>query len=59
MNEFNDTIKIINGTIKTVKLIDAAKKLVIAGAALSCGVLAVRFFKNQRVDDRWIKILKK
>lgn len=46
MNEITNALKVANTAIKTVRIIDIVKKIVIAGAAVSCGVLVVRLFKN-------------
>lgn len=46
MNEITNALKVANTAVRTVRIIDVIKKLVIAGAAVSCGVLVVRLFKD-------------
>lgn len=46
MNEITNALKVANTAVKTVRVIDVVKKLVIAGAAVSCGVFVVRFFRK-------------
>lgn len=46
MNEITNALRVANTAIKTVKTIDVVKKTVIAAAAVSCGVLLIRFFRK-------------
>ena len=46
MNEITNALKVANAAIKTVKTIDIVKKAVIAAAAVSCGILVVKFFRD-------------
>ena len=46
MNEITSALKIVNTAIKTVRVIDITKKVVITAAVLGCCVFAVRFRKR-------------
>lgn len=46
MDEITNALKVANTAIKTVRIIDIIKKLVITGAAVSCGVFALRLLKK-------------
>ncbi len=46
MNEITSALKVADTAVKTVRIIDIVKKLVIVSAAMSCGVLAVRFLRK-------------
>ena len=46
MNEITNALKVANTAIKTVRIIDIFKKVVIGFAALICCVFALRFFKK-------------
>lgn len=46
MNELTNAIKVANTAFRTVRVIDVAKKAVIAAAAVSCGVLVFKFFRK-------------
>lgn len=46
MNELTNALRVANTAVKTVKAIDVAKKVVIASAALTCCVLAVKFWRK-------------
>ncbi len=46
MNEIKNTLRVATAAMKAVRVIDVTKKLVIAGAAVGCGVLMLRFFKK-------------
>ncbi|MBQ2841712.1 MAG: hypothetical protein IJE72_01595 [Clostridia bacterium] len=46
MDEITNTLKVANAAFKTVRVIDAVKKLAVAVAAVSCSVLVVRLFKK-------------
>jgi hypothetical protein len=48
MNEITNALKVANTAVRAVKAIDVAKKAVIAAAAVSCGFLMIRFFRNQK-----------
>ena len=49
MNELTNALKVANVALKTVRVMNVAKKAVAAGAAVACCVLAVKFWrKNQR-----------
>ena len=46
MDEITHAVKVANTAIKTVRIIDVVKQIVIAGAVVSCGVFVVRLFKK-------------
>ena len=46
MNEITNALKVANVAMKTVKTIDIVKKTVVAAAAVSCGILVIRFFRK-------------
>lgn len=46
MNEITNALKVANAAMKTVKTIDIVKKTVVAAAAVSCGILVIRFFRK-------------
>lgn len=46
MNEITNALRVANTAFKTVRIIDIVKKLIIAAAAMSCGVFVLRFFRK-------------
>lgn len=46
MNEITNALRIANTAVKTVKAIDVAKKVIIASAAVSCCLFAVKFWRK-------------
>ncbi len=46
MNEITNAVKVANAAMKTVRTIDVVKKAVIAAAAVSCGLLVLKFFRE-------------
>lgn len=46
MNEITNALRVANVAVKTVKTIDILKKTVVAAAAVSCGILVIRFFRK-------------
>lgn len=46
MNEIASVLKTVNTTIRTVKIIEAAKKVTIVTSAALCCVFAYRFLKK-------------
>lgn len=46
MNEITNALRVANAAVKTVKTIDILKKTVVAAAAVSCGILVIRFFRK-------------
>lgn len=46
MDEITNALKIADTAIKTVRIIDVVRKIVIAGAAVGCGVFVVRLFRK-------------
>ncbi|MBQ2903085.1 MAG: hypothetical protein IJE48_01665 [Clostridia bacterium] len=46
MNEIKNTLRLAAAAMNAVRVIDITKKLVIAGAAVGCGIFAVRFFRK-------------
>ena len=48
MNELTNALRVANAAIKTVRVMNTAKKAVAAGAAVACCVLAVKFWRNNQ-----------
>ena len=46
MDEITNALKIADTAIKTVRIIDVVRKIVIAGAAVSYGVFVMRLFRK-------------
>ena len=46
MNEITNALRVANAAIKTVRTIDFVKKTVVAAAAVSCGILVIRFLRK-------------
>ncbi len=46
MNELANVIRTVNTAMRTVKIIDTAKKVTVVAAAAMCCVFAYRFFKK-------------
>ena len=46
MNEITNALRVANAAFKTVRVMDIAKKFVVASAAISCCVLAVKYWKK-------------
>ncbi len=46
MNEISTALRVINTTIKTVKIIDIVKRITISIAVLTVGIFAFRFFRK-------------
>ncbi|MGN0543899.1 MAG: hypothetical protein ACI4JG_10675 [Acutalibacteraceae bacterium] len=46
MNDITKAIRVANTAFKTVRIIDILKRIVIAAAALFCGLLALRFWRR-------------
>lgn len=46
MNELSNVLRTVNAAMRTVKVIDAAKKVTVVAAAAMCCVFAYRFFKK-------------
>lgn len=47
MNELAGAIRVAYTAIKTVRIIDILKKIVIAAAVAICGILALKFGRNR------------
>lgn len=46
MNEITNAIRVANVAVKTIKAMDFAKKAVVAGAAVACCCLALKFWRS-------------
>ncbi|MBQ4626247.1 MAG: hypothetical protein IJB45_03235 [Clostridia bacterium] len=46
MNEISNALKVVNTTVKTVRIIDITRKLVISAAAALCCFFAIRFWRR-------------
>ena len=46
MNELTNALKVADAAFKTVKVMNFAKKAVIAGAVVTCCCFAFRFWRN-------------
>ena len=46
MNEITDALRVVNAALKTVRIIDFAKKAVIVSAAATCCVFAFKLYKK-------------
>lgn len=46
MNEITSALRVVNTAFKTVRIIDIVKKIVVATAAVLCGVFAIRFWRK-------------
>lgn len=46
MNEITSALRIVNTAIKTVRVMDATKKVVITAAVLGCCVFAVKIWRK-------------
>ncbi len=47
MNEITNALKVANVAFKTVRVMDLAKKAVVAGAVVACGWLAFKFWRSK------------
>lgn len=47
MNEITNTLRVVNAALKTVRVIDYAKKAVIVSAAATCCVFAFKLYRNR------------
>ncbi len=48
MNELTGVIKVANGAFKAVKVIDVAKKVVLASATVICCAIVVNAYRRKR-----------
>ncbi|MBQ8015231.1 MAG: hypothetical protein IJ264_03480 [Clostridia bacterium] len=46
MNEITSAVRVVNTALRTVRVIDVIKKLVVALAALLCCIFALRFWRK-------------
>lgn len=46
MNEISNALRVVNTTVKAVKVIDVVRKLVISAAAAICCFLAIRLWRR-------------
>lgn len=46
MNDFSSALKMVNASIKTLRLLDNVKKAVIIGAVAVCGFYAFKMFRK-------------
>ncbi len=48
MDEITNALKVANVALKTVRAMNVAKKAVVAGAAVTCCCLAIRFWRDKQ-----------
>ena len=47
MNEISDALRVVKAALKTVRVIDFAKKAVIVSAAATCCVFVFKLYRNR------------
>ncbi|MBO5410238.1 MAG: hypothetical protein J6A60_03150 [Clostridia bacterium] len=46
MNELNNALRVVNTSLKTVRLLEIVKKTVILGAVAVCGIYALKMMRK-------------
>lgn len=46
MNEITSALKVVNTAVKTVRIIDFVKKIIVASAAMLCCVFAIKLWRK-------------